>query len=173
MIPEGESGSRDGKCVDRIVDIVVERQRTHLASNLLLVDFKSVTIRHIQLEKGKRVSHMYSYCEFRIRHEGPNRTYSVRRVLRSHSGAVKKETDGGGLLSLPFTEGIHEFLQLSRPLDLEENLIVVISDLDVEVLDSASWGLASLWCIGHGCGVSCECGGEKRILAWEESVTFR
>lgn len=123
--------------------------------------------------KREKSQPQYSYCEFRIRHEGPNRTYSVRRVLRSHSGAVKKETDGGGLLSLPFTEGIHEFLQLSRPLDLEENLIVVIGDLDVEVLDSASWGLASLWCIGHGCGVSCECGGEKRILAWEESVTFR
>lgn len=81
-------------------------------------------------------------------HEGSNQTYCVRRVLRSHSGAVKKKTDGGGLFSLPFTEGIHKLLKLCRPLDLEENLIVVIGDLDVEMLGSASLGL-SLWRIGH------------------------
>lgn len=36
-------------------------------------------------------------------------------------------------LSLAVAEGIHQFLQLRSPLDLEEDFVVVVSDFDVEV----------------------------------------
>ena len=38
------------------------------------------------------------------------------------------------VLALAVAEGVHELLELSRALDLEENLIVVVGDLDVQVL---------------------------------------
>ena len=38
------------------------------------------------------------------------------------------------VLALAVAEGVHELLELSRALDLEENLVVVVGNLDVQVL---------------------------------------
>lgn len=62
-------------------------------------------------------------------------TYGVWRIFWAHSRAVEQKTDGGRLLSLALTEGIHEFFQLRRALDLEKDLIMIVGDLDVQVLN--------------------------------------
>lgn len=51
------------------------------------------------------------------------------------------------MLALSLAEGIHKFLQLRTPLDLEEDFIIVISNLDVEVLNRSRHGLRGK--IGH------------------------
>lgn len=58
-------------------------------------------------------------------------TYGVRRVFGAHTGTIEQEPNSRHLLPLPFTEGIHELLQLRGPLDLEEHFVVVIGNLDV------------------------------------------
>lgn len=62
-------------------------------------------------------------------------TYSVRGIFGSYTGAVKKEPNGGHLLSLTIAKSIHQLFQVGRALNLEENFVVVIGDLDVEVLN--------------------------------------
>lgn len=48
--------------------------------------------------------------------------------------SVEEEAHTLGRLALSLAEGIHEFLELSGALDLEEDLVVVIRDLDVQML---------------------------------------
>lgn len=45
--------------------------------------------------------------------------------------SLEDEADGARWLSMAVAEGLHELLQLSRLLDLEHKLVVVISDLDI------------------------------------------
>lgn len=62
------------------------------------------------------------------------RTYRLRTIRRPNSGTLKEETNRVWRLSLPLTEGIHEFLQLRSPLNLEEHLIIVVGHFDIQVL---------------------------------------
>jgi hypothetical protein len=61
-------------------------------------------------------------------------TYLIRAVRRLDSASVKEESNRVRRLALSVTEGIHQFLELCRPLDLEEYFVVVVGDFDVEVL---------------------------------------
>lgn len=61
-------------------------------------------------------------------------TYLIRAICSLNTTAIEEESDGVWCLALSFTESIHQFLQLGRTLDLEEDFIVVISNLDVQVL---------------------------------------
>jgi len=51
-----------------------------------------------------------------------------------YATSVEQESNGVGGLALPLAERIHQFLQRRCPLDLEEDLVVVVRNLDVEVL---------------------------------------
>lgn len=82
---------------------------------------------------------MISICSEVKREEGQEgqeerSTYSIRRICGLDTRSIKEESDGGGSLSLPFAEGVHQLLQLCCALDLEKNFVVVIRDLYVEVL---------------------------------------
>jgi len=59
-------------------------------------------------------------------------------VCRLNTAAVEEETNGSGSFALSLAEGIHQFLQSSSPLDLEEDLVVVVGNLNVEMLTLAS-----------------------------------
>lgn len=58
-------------------------------------------------------------------------TYGIGAVLGAHSSTIEEESDSGGLFSLAVAEGIHKLFKLRGPLDLEEDLVVIIGDLDV------------------------------------------
>lgn len=58
-----------------------------------------------------------------------------------HPLPIEEKATGLDRLALPLTEGIHELLQLRRPLDLEEDFVIVVGDLDVDVA-----GLLRLFC---------------------------
>lgn len=81
-------------------------------------------------------------------------THSVGCVFGADTGSVEQESDRGHLLALALTEGIHQLLQLSRSLDLEEDLIVVVGNLDVQVLNGRG---AALLLSGH-------CEDKRRIV---------
>jgi hypothetical protein len=59
--------------------------------------------------------------------------YCVWGVRRLDPLAVEQEADGIKRLGLAFAKGHHQLLQLGVPLDLEEDLIVVVGNLDVEM----------------------------------------
>jgi hypothetical protein len=61
-------------------------------------------------------------------------TYIVWGIVFSHAGAIKQEPQGLYVLALALAERSHEFVKLGGLLNLKENLVVAISDLDVEVL---------------------------------------
>ena len=61
-------------------------------------------------------------------------TYGIRRVFGAHTGAIEQKPNGGHLLPLAFAERIHELFELRRPLDLEEDLVVVVGHFDIKVL---------------------------------------
>lgn len=68
-------------------------------------------------------------------------TYRVWVIRGLHALTVIQETDAGDALALAVAEGVHELLELSRALDLEEDFVVVIGDFDVEVLSLSILGL--------------------------------
>jgi hypothetical protein len=59
---------------------------------------------------------------------------SFWRVRWLDARALKEKSARSDGLALAFAEGSHEFLELGGPLDLEEDLVVVIGNLDVEML---------------------------------------
>lgn len=61
-------------------------------------------------------------------------TYRLWIVRGLNSRAVEEEAHALRGLALALAEGVHELLQLRGPLDLEEDLVVVIRHLDVQVL---------------------------------------
>ena len=83
-------------------------------------------------------------------------TYSLGVVRRVHSLPVEEETNTRDVLALTVAERIHEFLELGSPLNLEEDLVVVIRHLDVEVFRLASvlrlLHIVGASVVGHGCG---------------------
>lgn len=73
-------------------------------------------------------------------------TYRFRIVRRIDPRAIEQEPHARGRLTGPLAEGVHEFLELGRALDLEEDLVVAIGDLDVEVFALAYVGTwRSVW----------------------------
>ena len=60
-------------------------------------------------------------------------THIVRRIWWIHSLSVEEEATALDRLALPLAESIHELLQLSRALNLEEDFIVVIRHFDIDV----------------------------------------
>lgn len=96
-----------------------------LATNLLLMDFKGVTILHIQL--------IWTICSL-------------------NTAAVEEEANGVWCFALSFAESIHQLLQLSGTLDLEEDFIIVVGNLDVQVLGNRAYGFRATWTalvVGH------------------------
>lgn len=73
--------------------------------------------------------------------------YSLRRVIWPDPCAIKEKTNSRWLLALSLAEGIHKFLQLRTPLDLEKDLVVVICHLDIKVFDRSRHGLRGK--VGH------------------------
>lgn len=82
-------------------------------------------------------------------------THSIWAICRLNARTVEQEANRGRTLALAITESIHEFLQGSGALDLEEHLVVVVRNLDVEVLGLGLFGLLSSWGIGgrHDAGL--------------------
>ena len=73
-------------------------------------------------------------------------TYRIWAVFRADSLAIKQESHCLNLFALSFAESVHQLLQLCRPLDLEEDLVVVIGNFYVQML--GWWGrriLAAAW----------------------------
>ena len=77
-------------------------------------------------------------------------THHFRVVARVYSGAVEQEANAGEGLALTLAEGVHEFLQLGSALDLEEDLVVVVSNLDVEVLGLRLGSIVLVSAVGWG-----------------------
>jgi hypothetical protein len=89
-----------------------------------------------------------------FRRESEGSSYGIGGIRRLDSLAFEQETDGGERLALAFAEGQHELLELRVPLDLEEDLVVVVRDLDVEVLRCGCGRFAAAVVVGRLWGVS-------------------
>lgn len=61
-------------------------------------------------------------------------THGVRTISWVDARTVEKKSNRGGCLPLALAEGVHELREGGGSLDLEEDLIVVVSDLNVQVL---------------------------------------
>ena len=61
-------------------------------------------------------------------------TYRIRTIGRIDTSPVEQKTDSRELLALTIAEGVHELGEGGGSFDLEEDLVVVVSDFDVEVL---------------------------------------
>jgi hypothetical protein len=59
--------------------------------------------------------------------------YGVWGISLLHALALEEKAHATNAFALPLAECRHQLLELGRPLDLEEHLIVVVSNLDVEV----------------------------------------
>ncbi len=60
-----------------------------------------------------------------------DRVWTIRRL---NATAIEQESDRCWCLALSLAEGIHQLLQGCGPLDLEEDLVVVVGDLYIEML---------------------------------------
>lgn len=69
--------------------------------------------------------------------DGCGDPYRLGAICWLDTTSIEQEPDRSGSLALSLAEGIHQLLQLGRPLDLEEHLVVVIGDFDVQVLAGA------------------------------------
>ena len=68
-------------------------------------------------------------------------THAIRAIGRLNTTAIEEEADGVGCFALSLTEGVHQLLQGCCALDLEENLIVIVSDFNVEMFAGVAFGL--------------------------------
>lgn len=85
----------------------VKCARLATAADLFLVHFESVSVLHIE---------------------------RLRVVGRLDTLSIEEEAHTRNVLALTVAKGVHELLQLSGSLDLEEDLIVVVRNLDIKVL---------------------------------------
>jgi hypothetical protein len=105
--------------------------------------------------------------------------------LGSYTLAVKEEPNAANVLALTVAEGVHEFAESRRALDLEEHLVVVVGDLDVQMLTlPLFWLLLGRLVVGHVdlvrvvvwmgavCGVRCavERAGLSGECEWKRSA---
>lgn len=90
-------------------------------------------------------------------------TYRLGVVGRLHTLSVEEEAHTRNVLALTVAKGVHELLQLSSSLDLEEDLIVVVRNLNIKVLRlSCVFRLLHIVraaVVGHGGG-----GGRSRLI---------
>ena len=86
----------------------------------------------------KRQPRGSSTAEGTARGEEERFSYRFWTVGGLHTATVKEESDRGGSFALSFAEGIHQLLEGGRPLDLEEDFVVVVGHFDVEMLALAS-----------------------------------
>jgi len=63
----------------------------------------------------------------------------IGRIGICDPSAVEEKPDCLFVFSLPITKSVHEFLQLSGSLDLEEHFVVPIRHLDVQMLGWLRW----------------------------------
>jgi hypothetical protein len=61
-------------------------------------------------------------------------TYTLWVIRRVDSCTIEQEAHAARALALTLTERVHELLELSCALDLEEDLVVGVGDFDVQVL---------------------------------------
>lgn len=61
-------------------------------------------------------------------------THGVWTVGRLDSAAIEQESHRAWGATLSLAERVHQLLQSSSPLNLEEDFVVVIGDLDIEVV---------------------------------------
>ena len=93
---------------------------------------------------------------------GKIKTYRFRTIGGVDPRAVEQEAHGSYLFPLTIAEGVHELGELGRPLDFEEDLVVVVGHFDVEVLGFglfvwvAASGTGGLLAVGHFVGL-CGC----------------
>ena len=73
-------------------------------------------------------------------------TYRVRTVRILNSLTIEKETNRRATLSAALAESIHELLQLSTALDLEEDLGGIVGDFDVKVFGGLGCVVSGGWC---------------------------
>lgn len=82
-------------------------------------------------------------------------TYLIRAICGLNSASVEEKSNRVRRLALSFTEGIHQFLELCRPLDLEEYFVIVVGYFNVEMLrGDGSFGLLAgrgAFVVGHVC----------------------
>lgn len=104
-------------------------------ADLLLVDLKGIAILHVELARKSSAltSHDKAGWAGRCR-SGCRYTHSFWAIGWLYATSVEQESNGVRGLALPLAERIHQFLQRRCPLDLEEDLVVVVRNLDVEVL---------------------------------------
>ena len=99
-------------------------------------------------------------------------TDSIRRISRLDSAPVKQEAHRVASFSLTIAKRVHELLELGRPLDLEEDFVVVVGDFDVEMF----WLTGLAFALG-GCGrtagvrhcvclLGCGCVGWVGVNVW-------
>ena len=74
-----------------------------------------------------------------------SQTHRVGIVRWVHALAVKQESHTLWRLALTLAEGIHQLLESSCSLDLEEDFVVGIGDLDVEVFGLVVSLCAAVW----------------------------
>lgn len=72
-------------------------------------------------------------------------THRIRIICWIDPLPIKQEPHGTRALSLTLTESIHQLLESSGTLDLEEDFIIGISDLDVEVFRLVVCLCAAIW----------------------------
>ncbi len=81
-------------------------------------------------------------------------THRIRAISWVDPCAIEKKSNRGGCFSLALAEGVHELRKGGGALDLEEDLIVVISNLDVQVfalrlLVGIATGAGGLFTVRH------------------------
>ena len=115
--------------LDQIHHINLPHQRARIAArtaNLFLMHLQRIAILHIELHHiNQRITASHASKQ--------SATHIVRSIWRIHHLPVEDKATALRPLTLPFTECIHELLELRRALDLEENFVVAVCNFDVDV----------------------------------------
>jgi hypothetical protein len=95
------------------------------STDLFLMNLKCVTVLHIKLQVRSVGAHQNFHN---------SATHSVWTVGRLDSAAIEQESHRAWGATLSLAERVHQLLQSSSPLNLEEDFVVVVGDLDIEVV---------------------------------------
>lgn len=97
------------------------------------MNFQSISVFHFEL---LRTSQPRLRASLTIKLVNKWLTDCLWAICQANPCAFKQEAKGGWRFALSLTECVHELLQLGGPLDLEEDLIVIIGNFDIQVLGS-------------------------------------
>lgn len=100
-------------------------------ADLLLVHFQGVSVLHLQLEVST-LAYAPGDGNGTAAHDV---THRVGVVMGMDADTIEEETDALWTPAASLAEGVHQLLELRCPLDLEEDLVVVVGYFDVEVFD--------------------------------------